>query len=64
MTATLTALSACPAFAMAMWLRQRSHTSIGASTAGTQIVRLWAGRADLPVRRTQCIRRLSLVKWY
>jgi hypothetical protein len=35
MAATQTALNARPAFAAAMWLGQRSHTSIGAGTAGS-----------------------------
>jgi hypothetical protein len=34
MAATQTSLSVCPAFAMAMRPVQRSHTPVGAGTAG------------------------------
>ena len=49
MAATQTALSACPAFAMAMGLRQRSHTSIGASTTGS-----YRSRPSSPAGLTMC----------
>lgn len=49
MAATQTALSACPAFAMAMGLRQRSRTSIGASTTGS-----YRSRPSSPAGLTMC----------
>ncbi len=47
MAATLTALSVCPAFAMAMWPGQRSRTSIGAVAAGS-----YRGRPSSPAGHT------------